>query len=128
MFRNNIYLNCTQDFLSKKRKKNFDLFWSISKMSLQEVYDKDLFSRDDEMGDAELDIQPFMEAVNMELAGMANGTIIKSLKPSRQNCLADESPIIWKDGKIIQDVILRLKNVESGELELQLLWVNIPRM
>ncbi|KAG0483971.1 hypothetical protein HPP92_012055, partial [Vanilla planifolia] len=43
-----------------------------------------------------------------------------------ENCLVGESPIQWKDGKVIQDLVLRLRNVESGEVELQLLWVSIP--
>ncbi|CAL9129578.1 unnamed protein product [Musa textilis] len=90
------------------------------------VYDKDTFSRDDKMGDAEIDIVPFMEAVKMNLSDIPNGTIIKTTNPNRHNCLAEESAIVWKDGKVVQDIIVRLRNVESGELELQLLWVDIP--
>lgn len=78
------------------------------------------------MGDAEIDIQPFVEAVKMNFSGLPNGTIIKTLTPNRQNCLAEESAIVWKDDMIVQDVVLRLRNVESGELELQLNWINIP--
>ncbi|CAL9767114.1 unnamed protein product [Musa acuminata subsp. burmannicoides] len=92
-----------------------------------EVYDKDTFTPDDIMGDAELDIQPFMDAVKMDLAGIPNVTIITTVRPSRQNCLADDSHISRKDGTVAQDVVLRLRNVESGEVELQLLWVNISR-
>ncbi|RWV79758.1 hypothetical protein GW17_00059061 [Ensete ventricosum] len=98
----------------------------VMRMGGQQVYDKDTFSRDDKMGDAEIDIQPFVEAVKMNFSGLPNGTIIKTLTPNRQNCLADESAIIWKDDMIVQDVVLRLRNVESGELELQLNWINIP--
>ncbi|RRT58769.1 hypothetical protein B296_00046347 [Ensete ventricosum] len=79
------------------------------------------------MGDAELDIQPFMDAVKMDLAGIPNVTRITTVRPSRQNCLADDSHISRKDGTVAQDVVLRLRNVESGEVELQLLWVNTPR-
>ncbi|RWW52053.1 hypothetical protein BHE74_00041567 [Ensete ventricosum] len=98
----------------------------VMRMGGQQVYDKDTFSRDDKMGDAEIDIQPFVEAVKMNFSGLPNGTIIKTLTPNRQNCLADESAIVWKDDMIMQDVVLRLRNVESGELELQLNWINIP--
>ncbi|URD87606.1 ADP-ribosylation factor GTPase-activating protein [Musa troglodytarum] len=91
-----------------------------------EVYDKDTFTPDDIMGDAELDIRPFMDAIKMDLAGIPNVTIITTVRPSRQNCLADDSHISRKDGTVAQDVVLRLRNVESGEVELQLLWVNIP--
>ncbi|CAL9168177.1 unnamed protein product [Musa hybrid cultivar] len=90
------------------------------------VYDKDTFSRDDKMGDAEIDIVPFIEAVKMNLSDIPNDTIIKTMNPNRHNCLAEESAIVWKDGKVVQDIIVRLRNVESGELELQLLWVDIP--
>lgn len=96
-------------------------------VDLQEVYDKNTFTPDDIMGDAELDILPFMDAVKMDLAGIPNVTIITTVRPSRQNCLADDSHISRKDGTVAQDVVLRLRNVESGEVELQLLWVNISR-
>ncbi|XP_009381107.2 GTPase activating protein 1-like isoform X2 [Musa acuminata AAA Group] len=91
-----------------------------------EVYDKDTFSLDDPMGNAEFDIRPFVEAVRMNLQGVPNGTMITKVAPSRQNCLADESAIYWSDGKVLQDLVLRLKDVERGEVELQLQWVSIP--
>ncbi|CAL9771705.1 unnamed protein product [Musa acuminata subsp. burmannicoides] len=91
-----------------------------------EVYDKDTFSMDDPMGNAEFDIRPFVEAVRMNLQGVPNGTMITKVAPGRQNCLADESAIYWSDGKVLQDLILRLKDVERGEVELQLQWVSIP--
>lgn len=92
---------------------------------LQEVFDKDTFSRDDAMGDAELDIQPFMDALKMVWDGVPDGALLKSIEPSRENCLATESSILYKNKKVVQEAILRLRNVESGELELQLQWVNI---
>lgn len=92
----------------------------------QEVYDKDTFSLDDPMGNAEFDIQPFVEVLKMNLANVPNGTVITKVSPTRQNCLAEESPIYWSDGKVIQDLVLRLRNVECGEIELQLRWVNVP--
>ncbi|URE32612.1 ADP-ribosylation factor GTPase-activating protein [Musa troglodytarum] len=111
---------------------NEDLTLTVSdpllpvKIFSQRVYDKDTFSRDDKMGDAEIDIVPFIEAVKMNLSDIPNGTIIRTTNPNRHNCLAEESAIVWKDGKVVQDIIVRLRNVESGELELQLLWVDIP--
>ncbi|KAJ1387099.1 C2 domain [Sesbania bispinosa] len=90
------------------------------------VYDKDTFSLDDKMGDAEFVIGPFVEAVKMRLEGLPNGTIVTRVQPSRQNCLAEESKIVWKDGKVIQNMVLRLRNVECGEVELQLCWIDIP--
>jgi len=93
---------------------------------IQEVFDKDTFSRDDPMGDAEIDVAPLMEVVNMNPEEIKNGAIIRSVRPSTKNCLADESHVCWRNGKFVQDMILRLKNVESGEIQLQLQWVNIP--
>ncbi|BAF20631.2 GTPase activating protein 1 [Oryza sativa Japonica Group] len=90
------------------------------------VFDKDTFSRDDPMGDAEIDLEPFMEVLNMDPENIRNGSIIKTIRPSNQNCLADESHLFWRNGKFVQDIILRLRNVESGELQVQLQWVKIP--
>nr|XP_018461691.1 PREDICTED: protein C2-DOMAIN ABA-RELATED 9-like [Raphanus sativus] len=86
------------------------------------VYDKDRFSGDDKMGDAEIDMRPFLEAHQMELdfKKLPNGCAIKRIRPGRTNCLAEESSITWSNGKIIQDMILRLRNVECGELEIML--------
>ncbi|KAJ8478141.1 hypothetical protein OPV22_021868 [Ensete ventricosum] len=91
-----------------------------------EIYDKDTLTQDDKMGDAELDIQQFMEAVKMGLADLPKGFVIETMRPSQQNCLAGDSTITSKDGTIAQDVVLQLRNVESGEVELQLLWVSVP--
>ncbi|KAL2897403.1 Protein C2-DOMAIN ABA-RELATED 5 [Bienertia sinuspersici] len=91
------------------------------------VYDHDTFSLDDKMGDAEFDIRPFLEAVNMNIEGdLPDGTIITKVKPDRQNCIAEESCIIWKEGKVTQNMFLRLRNVECGEIELQLHWIDLP--
>ncbi|GMH21877.1 hypothetical protein Nepgr_023720 [Nepenthes gracilis] len=90
------------------------------------VYDHDTFSKDDKMGEAEFEIKPFIDALRMNLAGLPNGTIISRLHPCRQNCLAEESCIIWADGRVIQKMCLRLKNVECGEVEIQLQWIDLP--
>ncbi|KAJ0241177.1 Protein C2-DOMAIN ABA-RELATED 9 [Hirschfeldia incana] len=92
------------------------------------VYDKDRFSGDDKMGDAEIDMRPFLEAHQMELdfQKLPNGCAIKRIRPGRTNCLAEESSITWSDGKIKQDMILRLRNVECGELETMLEWTDGP--
>ncbi|KAF5729459.1 hypothetical protein HS088_TW21G01625 [Tripterygium wilfordii] len=108
---------------------NEDLTLSISDPNLPisiAVYDHDTFSLDDKMGDAEFDIRPFLEAMRMGLAGLPNGTIITKIQPCRENCLAEESCIIWSNGKVVQNLFLRLRNVERGELELQLQWIDIP--
>ncbi|KAF5791483.1 putative C2 domain-containing protein [Helianthus annuus] len=91
-----------------------------------EVYDRDTFSMDDKMGDAVFDIQPFLEAVRMRLGNLPNDTIITTVKPTRTNCLAEESHVTWTDGKVVQHMVLRLQNVECGEVEIKLSWIDIP--
>lgn len=108
---------------------NEDLTLTVTDPSLPvklRVYDKDTFSLDDKMGDAQFDINPFLEAVKMRLENLPNGTIITKVKPNRENWLAEESNITWEDEKVIQNMILRLRNVEQGELELELQWIDIP--
>ncbi|KAK6931597.1 C2 domain [Dillenia turbinata] len=87
------------------------------------VYDKDSISRDDRMGDAEIDIKPYVEHLKMGVKGLDNDTTVCRLSPTRENCLAEVSCIIWKDGKLVQDMCLRLRNVERGEIHLQLEWI-----
>jgi len=91
----------------------------------QEVYDKGTFV-DDTMGNAEVDIRPLVEVVKMKLQDVADKTIVKKLVPNRQNCLAEESSIYISEGKVKQDLVVRLRNVECGEIELQLQWVDLP--
>ncbi|KAG9455863.1 hypothetical protein H6P81_000371 [Aristolochia fimbriata] len=108
---------------------NEELTLSVAKpiMPLKvQVFDKDTFTQDDSMGDAELDIVPFIEAVKMNLEGVQDGTLLNKIQPNRQNCLAEESRIVLLDGKVTQYVCLRLRNVECGEVELQLQWVHLP--
>ncbi|XP_059640911.1 protein C2-DOMAIN ABA-RELATED 1-like [Cornus florida] len=108
---------------------NEDLTLSIADPNIPiklSIYDKDTFTIDDKMGDAELDIGPFVEALKMQLGNVANGTIVTRVIPSRENCLAEESCIVWTDGKVVQNMFLRLQNVESGEIELQLQWIDVP--
>ncbi|KAK9271783.1 hypothetical protein L1049_002147 [Liquidambar formosana] len=108
---------------------NDDLTLSIADPNLPiklMVYDRDTFTLDDKMGDAEFDIGPFLKSLQMRLEGLPNGTIITRVQPSRANCLAEESCIIWMDGKVVQNMCLRLRNVECGEVELQLQWIDVP--
>ncbi|XP_006346891.1 protein C2-DOMAIN ABA-RELATED 2-like [Solanum tuberosum] len=92
-----------------------------------QVYDKDTFSRDDKMGDAEIDIIPFIDAVRMtRYKNIPNGVIISRIMPNRQNCYSEESCIVYENGKVVQNAFLRLRNVERGEIQLQLQWIHIP--
>ncbi|XP_058728471.1 protein C2-DOMAIN ABA-RELATED 7-like [Vicia villosa] len=92
-----------------------------------QVFDKDTFSIDDKIGDAEIDLKPYANAVQMKLDDtVSDGCVIKRIQANRTNCLAEESSCIWKDGKVIQEMVLRLRNVESGELVVDIQWVDIP--
>ncbi|KAJ8426130.1 hypothetical protein Cgig2_000998 [Carnegiea gigantea] len=90
------------------------------------VFDHDLFTRDDEMGEADFDIKPFMDALKMDYASLSDDTVLAKVTPCRQNCLSEESQVVVKDGKIVQHMILRLRNVECGEVELELHWIELP--
>ncbi|KAL0805082.1 hypothetical protein Bca101_097573 [Brassica carinata] len=95
----------------------------------QTVYDKDLFSADDKMGEAEFSIATYLEAVKYRPkveGGLSNGTIIMKIQPTRQNCLSEESHIVWNQGKLVQNMFLRLQHVECGEVEIQLEWIDVP--
>ncbi|KAL6647662.1 hypothetical protein ACP70R_015099 [Stipagrostis hirtigluma subsp. patula] len=91
-----------------------------------EVFDKDTFSKDDKMGDAEFDIEALMQIIQMDLEDIRSGTVVRTVRTSKQSCLAEESQIIWENGQVVQDLLLKLRNVETGVVHLQLKWVNIP--
>ncbi|KAL3844929.1 hypothetical protein ACJIZ3_002332 [Penstemon smallii] len=116
-------------------KKNINPEWneeltlSISDPNVPiklQVYDRDTFSLDDKMGDAEFDIRAYVEALKMHLQNIPSGTVITKVKPNRENCLAEESNIMWENGKVVQNLFLRLRNVECGEIELMLNWIDVP--
>lgn len=94
---------------------------------MQAVFDKDTFSKDDPMGNAEIEVLPLTEVLDLDTQSIRNGAVVRSVAPSSRNCLAEESHVCWKQGKFVQDMILRLRNVESGEIMLQLQWVNIKK-
>ncbi|KAL8035003.1 hypothetical protein ABFX02_12G068500 [Erythranthe guttata] len=91
------------------------------------VFDKDTFTVDDSMGRAKIDIKPLIECLRMGLEGLPDGTKVDRVQPSKDNCLADESCIIWnKGGKMTQDMLLRLEDVECGQIEIQIEWIQLP--
>ncbi|KAL6839477.1 hypothetical protein ACP4OV_030747 [Aristida adscensionis] len=89
-----------------------------------EVFDYDMLSRDDKMGEAEVDLQPMISAAMAFgdpdlLADMQIGKWLKS----PDNALARDSAVNVVGGKVKQEVSLRLQNVESGEVDLELEWI-----
>ncbi|KAH0910389.1 hypothetical protein HID58_033710 [Brassica napus] len=94
-----------------------------------QVYDYDTFSADDIMGEAELDIQPLITSAmafgDPEMFGdMQIGKWLKS----HDNPLIDDSIINIVDGKVKQEVQIKLQNVESGELELEMEWLPLDQV
>lgn len=89
-----------------------------------QVYDYDTFSADDIMGEAEIDLQPMITAAMAfgDVLTLGNMQIGKWLKTS-DNALIKDSTVNILDGKVKQEVFLKLQNVESGEIELELEWI-----
>ncbi|KAL1292047.1 hypothetical protein HN51_060509 [Arachis hypogaea] len=90
------------------------------------IYDKDTLSSDDKMGEAIIELRPYLQCLVMGLERLPDGCVVKRIQPNRVNCLAEESSCIWQEGTIIQEMILRLKNVECGELVCEIEWVDVP--
>lgn len=92
------------------------------------VFDHDTFSADDIMGEAEIDLQPLITSAmafgDAEMFG--NMQIGKWLK-SHDNALKEDSTVNIVDGKVKQEVSLKLQNVESGEMELELEWMPLDQ-
>lgn len=92
------------------------------------VFDHDTFSADDIMGEAEIDIQPLITSAmafgNAEMFGdMQIGKWLKS----HDNALLEDSIINIIGGKVKQEVQLKLQNVESGELDLEIEWLPLDQ-
>ncbi|XP_021599809.1 protein C2-DOMAIN ABA-RELATED 7 isoform X2 [Manihot esculenta] len=108
---------------------NEELTLSITDLDVPiklEVFDKDTFTKDDRLGDADIDIKPYIEILRMGLENLPNGCVVKRVQPNRTNCLADESHMVWNNGEITQGMHLRLRNMKCGEVEIQIKWINVP--
>ncbi|KAL5211310.1 hypothetical protein ABZP36_022157 [Zizania latifolia] len=89
-----------------------------------QVYDHDMFSADDIMGEAEIDLQPMITAAMAfgdpsRLGDMQIGRWFMT----KDNALLKDSTVNVVGGKVKQEVYLKLQNVESGEMELEVEWV-----
>ncbi|KAL0363631.1 UNVERIFIED_CONTAM: ADP-ribosylation factor GTPase-activating protein AGD12 [Sesamum calycinum] len=93
-----------------------------------QVFDHDTFSADDIMGEAEIEIQSMITSATAfgdpEMFG--NMQIGKWLK-SGDNALLEDSTVNIVDGKVKQFVSLKLQNVESGEMYLELEWIPLDQ-
>ncbi|KAJ9563791.1 hypothetical protein OSB04_008951 [Centaurea solstitialis] len=86
------------------------------------VYDKDTFSHDDTMGIAYVDVNPYVECLQMgsDLHHLPVGTKLETVQPNEHNHLLEESYIIWNEDKLTQDMVLQLTDTESGAVEVQI--------
>lgn len=85
------------------------------------MYDKDTFSSDDKMGEAELDIQSLVAAAKAcENLIITNSTQLSKWLATEGTPLIKDSVISLTDGCIKQEITLRLQNVERGELDIEL--------
>lgn len=88
---------------------------------MQLVYDKDTFSTDDFMGEAEIDIHPLLTAARAcERSTISEPMQLGKWVASKENTLAKDGIITLEDGKIRQEISLKLQNVERGVLEMEL--------
>lgn len=80
------------------------------------------------MGQAEIDIQPMItSAVAFGDAGMFQNMQIGKWLKSDDNALIEDSTVNIIDGKVKQSISLKLQNVESGELDLELEWMPLEQ-
>uniref|UniRef100_A0A0D6QZV4 Arf-GAP domain-containing protein n=1 Tax=Araucaria cunninghamii TaxID=56994 RepID=A0A0D6QZV4_ARACU len=100
---------------------------SSSSLKVQ-VFDKDMLSADDSMGEAEVDIQPLVSAASVLESGCIYDNMqIGKWLATNDNALLTDSIINVIDGQIKQDVSLKLQNVECGELYLELEWLPLEQ-
>jgi hypothetical protein len=91
-----------------------------------EVFDEDKFTADDSMGVAEFNVTDIYDAAKLDLKHVSDGARIKTIYPVGVNYLGAESHVSWKNGKVVQDITLKLSKVDSGLIVLQLEWVHVP--
>lgn len=76
------------------------------------------------MGEAEVDLQPMItSAMAFGDPDLLSDMQIGKWLQSNDNALIRDSVINVVDGKVIQEVSLKLQNVECGELDLELRWI-----
>lgn len=89
-----------------------------------EVFDKDRFKSDDKMGHAFISLQPIISSSKLKRAlQLTSGeTKLRKVAPETDNCLLDDSFVTYTNSEIVQELRLRLCDVESGELTVTLKW------
>ncbi|KAJ0630592.1 putative ADP-ribosylation factor GTPase-activating protein AGD11/12/13 [Helianthus annuus] len=78
------------------------------------------------MGEVEIDIQPLItSAMAFGDPGILEDMQIGKWLKSEDNALLEDSIMNIIDGKVIQEVTLKLQNIESGEIDLRIDWMPI---
>lgn len=73
------------------------------------------------MGEAEIDIQPLVAATKAYENSTMDETIdFKKWVSTKETSLVEEGAITVVDGKLKQDIVLKLQKVERGTLEIEL--------
>ncbi|XP_048141372.1 protein C2-DOMAIN ABA-RELATED 11-like isoform X2 [Rhodamnia argentea] len=104
---------------------SFSLAEPVGMLNL-EVFDRDRFKADDKMGHAHISLQPIVSAARLrQILKVSSGeTTLRKVVPDGDNCLVRESSIACIDGEVMQDVWLRLSDVESGEIQLKIKFID----
>ncbi|KAF3325979.1 putative ADP-ribosylation factor GTPase-activating protein AGD13 [Carex littledalei] len=103
----------------------FDIIESLRAIQF-EVFDKDTFKHDDKMGHTFMDLQPIFAASKLKRALQSKLTTgemkLRKVAPNSENCLLEESFVMYLDGEVVFDARLRLCDVETGELFVKVKW------
>ncbi|XP_010039433.2 protein C2-DOMAIN ABA-RELATED 11 isoform X2 [Eucalyptus grandis] len=104
---------------------SFSLAEPVGMLNL-EVFDRDHFKADDKMGHAHVSLQPIVSSARLrQILKVSSGeTTLRKVAPDGDNCLVRDSSIACIDGEVVQDVWLRLSDVESGEIQLKIKFID----
>lgn len=92
------------------------------------MFDKDTFTTDDFMGEAEIDIQPLVVAARASENSTKNESMqLGTLKADKENTLLADGVINLVEGTVKQEIALKLQNVERGVLEVELECVSLTQ-
>lgn len=94
------------------------------------MYDKDRFSTDDFMGEAEIDIQPLVSAAKASENSKTEDSVqLGQWVESKENALEGDGDGIFNmvEGKVKQEIALKLQNVERGVLHIELECVSLTQ-
>jgi len=98
-----------------------------------EVMDKDTFSKDEFLGGAKVNLEPFVTVARKYHAETTNNNKrdrkktkeIGMVLASQHSELVKDSPIFCRGGKVQQNLHLKLDDARSGEIEIEFTWVHI---